>query len=266
MLIDRRAGSENLMRYEPVKTRGQLCTLDSGDVCILGNGPDNEPYLVGVEMKSIWDMVSSMNTGRLQGTQIPAMLDYYRIPWLLIYGPYKPGPQGELLIPARGGRPRVKETNSGIKLRTTQQTIKGGGITWRPLVLGRRPVPYGYLENFLFDVAAVGFNIKHVYDEREAAVWLGWLENWWSKPWSKHRGMRALDRSRELSLMPEMDEDTHQRARIAAQLPGVGYERAVAAARYFTSVRAMINADAGEWEKVDGIGRVIARTVERTVK
>ena len=73
MLIDDRAGSRDLIKYEPVRSTGELCRLDSADVCLTGNGP-NDAVLIGVEVKSIWDLISSINTGRLQATQIPAML------------------------------------------------------------------------------------------------------------------------------------------------------------------------------------------------
>jgi ERCC4-type nuclease len=122
-------------------------------------------------------------------------------------------------------------------------------------------VPYGYIESFLFDVAALGVHVKHAYDIREACVWLGVLHRWWSKRWSDHKGMRTLDSSHEPSLMPNMDEGMKQRVKIAAQLPAVGFERAVAVAQHFASVSDMINAGFEEWVEVPGIGKVIAKAV-----
>lgn len=235
LFVDDRAGSKDLMKYEPVRTIGELCRLDSGDAMICGSGPGDASVLIGVEVKSIFDLISSMNTGRLQDTQLPALLSTYDIAWVLIYGNYRPGARGQL-------------------------EIRGGG-TWRPFKLGAREVPYGYVEGFLLDLAATGVHVRHSYNASEAAQWLGVLHRWWSKPWSMHKGLRALDRSREVSLMPGMDAGTHQRARIAAQLPGVGFERAVAAAAHFASVSDMVNADAAEWARVSGVGKVIAKAV-----
>jgi ERCC4-type nuclease len=234
IFVDDRAGSCDLLEHEPVRSLGEKCRLDSGDVCITGNGPQG-PLLVGVEVKSIWDLISSINTGRLQATQLPALLATYDVAWLLYFGSYRPG---------RDGRLEVRR-----------------GKMWREFRLGTRPVPYGYVESFLLDCSAIGVRVRYAYDAREACAWLGVLHRWWSKPWSQHKGMRTLDNSRELSLMPNMDGPTHLRAKVAAQLPGVGFERALAAAEHFSSVCEMVCADAAEWARVPGIGKVVAKAV-----
>jgi ERCC4-type nuclease len=239
LMIDDRAGSRDLMRYEPVRTVGELCRLDSADALIVGNGPDGA-LLVGVELKSIHDFVSSADTGRLQATQIPAMLATYGVNWLLYYGDYRVG------------------VNNRIELRY--------GKDWKPMRLGSREVPFGYIEGLIFDLAGLGVHTRHVNSMREAAIWIAALHRYWSKPWDKHHGMRVLDKSHGVSLMPGMDPATLQRTKIAACLPGVGFERALAAAQHFTSVSAMVNADADEWAQVDGIGRVIAKAVVAAIR
>lgn len=239
-LVDDRAGSADLMRYEPVRLIAELTRLDSADVCICGNGPDG-PLLVGVELKNIFDVVSSAETGRLQATQIPAMLDTYQVNWLLYYGLYRVDNKGYL---------QVRRGNE-----------------WRAMRLGSRPVPYGYVEGLVFDLAMLNVNTRHVVDMREAAIWIAALHRWWSKPWDRHKAMRVIDKSQSgVSLMPEMSEEVKQRCRTAATLPGVGFERAIAAANHFTSVREMINADAVEWAKVPGVGKTIAKTVVEAVR
>lgn len=232
VLIDDRAGSADLVKYPPLDKLGVLTRLDSADIAFSGNGPDGA-VLVGVEVKSVWDLLSSSNTGRLQGTQIPAMLKEYDVSWLLSHGVYRASARDYGLLVQRRGR-------------------------WKQFSIGSRPVPYGYLESLLIDVVLTGVKVKHVLDIREAATWIGVLYRWWSKPWGKHKGMRTFDRSREVSLMPGVDGGMLVRARVAAQLPGLGFERAVAAARYFPSIADMMNATAKEWAEVPGIGKVIA--------
>lgn len=238
--IDDRAGSKELVNYPPLDKTGELCRLDAGDVCLTGEGPTGT-VLVGVEVKSITDLISSTDTGRLQGTQIPGMLRDYDVAWLLYYGEYRPG---------------IRDQSLQIKR----------GKTWRGYRLGPRAVPYGYVAAFLLTLVAAGIRVQRVVDVREAAVWIGVLERWWSKPWDQHKGLHAFDNSRNLSLVPDMDAETLLRARVAAQLPGVGFERAMAAARYFGTVREMVNASAGEWEKIEGIGRVVAGAAEEAVR
>lgn len=239
--IDDRAGSKELVKHAPLDQCGELCRLSSGDACFAGNGPDGE-VVVGVEVKSLLDLLQSINTGRLQATQIPAMLSEYSHSWLLYYRDYTCGPNGELLV-ATGG-------------------------DWQTYFWGSKPMPYGYLEGYLMTLAMAGIRVKRVKDEVEAAWWLGVLARWYSKKWDKHRGFHAFDESRQVSLPPGVRDEPELllRARVAAQLPGVGYERAMAVARHFKSVREMVNAGAKEWEKVVGVGKTIGQAVERAVK
>jgi hypothetical protein len=240
ILVDDRAGSRDLVDHPPLDTLGELCRLESADVCFPGNGPGDDPVLIGIEVKSLDDLISSIDTGRLQGTQIPAMLAEYDVNWLLYHGTYRPGIQTPSL-----------------------QTWRG---QWRGYTLGKRPVPYGYLESFLLTLTAAGLHVKHVADARTASAWVGVLHRWWTKPWAKHRGFHAFDQSGAVSLMPGMTDEVHLRARVAAQLPGVGFTRAVAAARHFPTVHAMINATPAEWATIPGIGKVIAKAVEAAVR
>lgn len=241
ILIDDRAGSSDLIVHPPLSSLGSLCRLDSGDVCFTGNGPGNQPTLVGVEVKTVLDLIASCNNGRLQARQIPRMLDDYDVVYLLYYGVYRPSVRGEDLQIRKGKR-------------------------WVGYRIGKRTVPYGYVEQMLMTLSALGVRIKHVHDTREAAKWLGELHRWWSKKWEEHRGLKVFDNSRQPSMMPGVDRETMVKAMVASQLPGVGYKRAMAAARYFASIREMVNAGAEEWEKVEGVGKVVGKAVEEACR
>jgi ERCC4-type nuclease len=168
------------------------------------------------------------------------LLSSYASRWLVYYGVARVGTDGTFEIQKRG--------------------------QWVKYRVGSRNMPFGYVEGVLFDLVAVGINVRHVRDENEAATWIGCLYRWWQKPWAKHKGLHVFDRSRELSLLPGLDDDTHFRASVAKELPGLGYERAVAAAKHFTSVTAMINATAEEWAKVPGIGKVVAKAIVEALR
>ena len=239
VLIDPRAGSKDLVKYPPLDTIGTHATLEGGDAAIVGNGPDG-PVLVGVELKSIPDFIQSTDTGRLQATQIPKLLADYCQPWLLLYGRYYPTKDGGLRIMRKG--------------------------KWARYRLGTREVPYGYIEQMLLTINAVGVRVRTVESKAKAALWIGELARWWSKPWAKHKGMKVFDRSRSVGVMPDMNSGVHLRARVAMQFKGMGYERAVAAAKYFGSVRAMVGAGAGEWAKVEGVGKVVAQSITEEMK
>lgn len=238
--MDNRAGSKNLVGFPPLDDLAVLDQLPSADVALTGNGPDGD-VLVGVEVKSISDLISSTSTGRLQATQVPAMLNDYDVCWVLVYGDYQASPNGQLVT---------------RKL----------SYSWVKQWIGRRPVPWSYVEAFLLSLAATGIKVKQVRDVREAALWIGVLAKWWAKPHDKHKSFHTFDHSRDVSMMPGMEEGELLRAKVANCLPGVGHGRAMAVARHFGSVRDMVNAEPSEWEEIDGIGKVIARTVEEAVK
>lgn len=238
ILIDDRAGSKDLVSHSPLDELGTLCRLDSADVAFPGNGPGGA-ITVGVEVKSIFDLISSADTGRLQATQLPAMQRDYDAIYLLYYGLYRPHPNNHSLQLYRRGK-------------------------WVNHSLGKRAVPYGYVESFLLTLESTGLHTKRTGSIEEAAQWLGCLYRWWSKPWSKHRGLHTFDNSRNLA-MPEVSPELRIRARVAAQLPGVGYEKAMAAARHFATVSEMVNASADDWQEVPGIGKVLAKSIRRSL-
>lgn len=239
LLIDYRDGSKDLLKYLP-STLAVETTLEFGDAMVMGYGPSDSIVSVGVEVKSVSDLLSSVNTGRLQGHQLPGMLRDYAVPWLLYYGSYRPGDSGNLEV--RRGK------------------------TWTNFRLGSRPVPYIYLEGILLDLCAVGIRVKHVFNAEEAAAWLICLHRWWSKKWSEHKGLKVFDCSKEVSLLPGLSAEQEQIATIAQKLPGIGFDRAMAVAHHFPSVERMILAGAGEWAEIvvnnhARIGWVVARAV-----
>lgn len=243
VLVDDRAGSVDLVKYPPLKRSGVLTRLRAGDVMIIGNGPGHKPVLVGVEVKTVADLVSSIDSGRLQGKQLPEMLQDYDDSWLLTYGDYRCSNHGDLQVRVRG--------------------------KWVEHVYGGKDgaaLPYVYLEAFLHTVAQVGVRHRHIYGvTRDVSLWVGGLARWWAKPWAKHGGMKTLDAPGRPGLMPDVDRDTHLRARVAACLPGLGYKRAVDVARHFGSVRQMMLADGKQWTEVPGVGEGVWRAVDEAL-
>lgn len=238
LYVDYRAGSVDLLKYMP-DDLAEKTTLEFGDAMIVGNGPTS-PMTIGVEVKSIADVLSSANTGRLAGHQLPGLLATYDVPYLLYFGSYRPGEKGELEVRR--------------------------GQAWQNFRLGLRPVPYGYLENFLMDVASTGCRLKHVYNSQEAAIWLMCLHRWWSKPWNQHKGLKQFDCSKDGSLLPGLPTHRELMARVASQLPGIGFDRAVAVSAKFGSIQEMVNAEVADWQSIPGIGKVIAKSVWATIR
>lgn len=244
VLVDYRDGSKKLIAYPPLDQAGEICTLSSGDVCISGNGPDG-PVLIGIEVKGLSDLLTSLANGRLQGEQVFKMVKEYGEVWLLYYGQYRPCP----------------------KTGTLQVMSKKGKM--QDYRIGTRLVPYGYLESFLVTLMHAGVNIKHVSDLREAANWIGCFARWWNKEWSEHKGMKKFNSSRVIGKVPGLgdeEEGVLDIAQFALKLPGLGYERAIAAAQHFGSIHEMVNASVAEWRKIPGVGAVIAEAIYEKVR
>lgn len=242
IVIDDRSGSCQLVTRPPLNDPevATLGRLDSADASFIGNGPSGE-VTVGVEVKSVSDLISSTANNRLGATQIPAMLENYDHSWLLVYGRYRCSKDGELMV--EGG--------------------KWSNADWRPAKLGQRRILYSYLEGFLYDVQMAGIHVHRCEDLDSAAQWLYVLYHWWSRPWKSHKALRSFDNSKPVSprLQGETDKALLRRAELASKLPAIGFERAVAAAKHFRSIHDLINASAEEWEEVEGIRKTIARSV-----
>lgn len=235
-----------------------LCELDSADVCIQGNGPTGK-VLIGIEVKSIHDLLSSAATGRLQATQIPNMLASYDIRYLLYYGLYRSSSIGGLQI-LRGSETKPKWVNEVTRAKKSKKDKNSGDDT--PKIL-----PYKYLTHFLLSLAETGVRVIHANDMADAAAWVASIYSWRSKPYDKHRSFHTFDNSQSVSLLPGLDPCIHQCASVAIKLPGLGFERALVVARYFDgSIIDMVNAPTSEWERIPGIGRVIAKTVTTALR
>lgn len=256
ILIDSSAGSRDLIKYPPLDDPSIAClsnlsisddTKSSVDICFAGNGP-NGKLTIGVEFKKLTELLSSIFSGRIQDTQIPAMKAEYDVCWLLYCGPYRCGDDDYLEIPQR--------------TRT--------GLQWRQYdLIGNRPMKFGFLESSLLSYHEAGVYHKHVYDMSQAAKWIGCLYRWWSKPYSSHKSFRLFDRSSDLrrpAIMPGVDKVTRSIMDFADRIPGIDYERASRIASHFSSVIEMINADEKEWMKIDGIGKTLARVAVNTFR
>lgn len=231
------------------------------DLLICGNGPAG-PILVAIEVKSFRDLLDSAGNGRLQAEgegQLPAMLKDYDQNWLVWYGPVRRGESGYLEEPVgrgdggqcrwgifsrNGGRPRNGDANGPGQVR---------GLT------------NDYLDGLELAVAAMGVHVVQVQSDRQAARWLAALYRYWTKPYEEHRFTRTFSAApRFPQVIAGVTATERDRAqRVFDRYPGLGMERALAAAKHFPSVRAMANAGEREWQEVPGIGKVIAAAVVR---
>lgn len=235
-LLDPRAGSKSL--EEPLKQIGvpvQMEQLVAGDASFIGRGPGDRPVSIGVEYKTLGDLLSCIVSGRFADVQLPGLRQAYELSWLLVEGIWRPGPNGEL------------HTFTYGKWQSAPWTSK----TWR----------IGDLNHWLTTMEVIGgVHIARTASRVESAYWLKSLYSWWTaKQFEDHNSHRAL-KDPTLASNP-FRVDVPLVERVAACLPGIGPKRATAVAEHFGSVSTLANAGVEAWEEIDGIGKTTASKV-----
>jgi ERCC4-type nuclease len=244
LLLDMQAGSKDFLApllAAGLPVRGTM--LPSGDVEILGHGPESRPLLIGIELKTIPDVLACVRSGRF-AEQARKMAARYEVRWLLIEGEWQSDEAGLLEVRERRGyRERGRHTYQEVVAWALTMAQRGGVLLWR------------------------------TRDRAESVAWLRAMYWWWtSKDFEEHRA--HLDWYTP-PYTPDNPLDVAEPGivqKVAAALLAQGAtvdvnaERAKAAAAHFTSVRAMVGADEKQWREVVGVGAKIARRVVDAVR
>jgi len=238
--VDDRKGSAELAPLIPKSTPRQITRLPYADFHFIGFGPNDTISTIGIERKTVMDLLSSMTTGRLSGHQLIGLLAEYDVVYLLVEGLW---------------RPRQRD---GILERWV------GKGKWQPATLGQRRFMAKEVGNFLNTLAvACGVYIWRTDGPDHSARWLSDTYHWWQKPWDKHRShMAAHTPSPPHAYLSKPT----LAVRLAKEFKDVGWDKAEAIAKHFGSARAMLVAmlarDAKKKLKdVPGVGKVIAENV-----
>lgn len=233
--VDARAGSGEL--HAPLTHAGlrpELDILPAGDVEVVGRGPGGRPLLVGVEFKTIPDMLACVRSGRF-AEQRRAMQARYEVSWLLIEGEWRIEGDALEVRERSGWRNRAHYTHQEVAAWLLTMAQRGRVLLWRTAT------------------------------RAESIAWLRALYWWWtSKDFELHRA--HLDWYTPPATGEALIEEPGLVQRVAAVLPGIGTDRARAAAGAFGSVREMVNADAAAWRAIEGIGPKTAKRVVEAVR
>lgn len=259
--VDSRAGSKELAPL--LHARGMPVTLtrmEYGDVSWLGQGMDGEPVSVGVEYKTIHDVIRCMCDGRFAGHQLPGLVQAYDLAYLLVEGLWRPNSKTGILE-YRKSRGEWAEVHSGSRrfmyrdLVTWLSTaeIKGGIRSWR------------------------------VSDLSEASIWISTQYRWWSENggWESHKSHLAFHdgtrfgynyrRERAAQMVNGLsDRALLQRPSlcrmVAAQLPGIGWEKSAPIAKRYRTVEALTDATVEELQELKGIGPKLAQGIYNSLR
>ena len=237
--IDDRKGSGELHGAFP-HGMSELGRLQFGDMCWLGSGPGNEPWMIGVERKTIGDLVGCITSGRFSGHQLIGLLNTYNVVYVVVEGLFRPNPSTGVLETWKRGR-------------------------WSPLLHGKLPFLYSMVVGFLNTIASLcGVVIVRTATENETVHTIMALYHWWAdKRWDEHTSHKAFytaPRKRTTRVQPMLV------AKIANQLDGVGWERADAISGMFGTVGELVAATESDLQQIPGIGSVLAVSIVRQLR
>jgi ERCC4-type nuclease len=235
--VDPRRGSQELVT--PLRNLGVGVVeehLSFGDVSILGEGPGGAPMPIGVERKTLGDLLSCIVDKRFAGHQLEGLHNSYQKVFLLVEGEYAISPEGDFTV-------KRWENRRPIWVRPP-----GRAWTWSAV------------EGWLMSMRMQGgVHVVNTNSLSHSAVWIQSLASWATVGWDQHHSTKVFhEKARPFSYAKVTAE-----SQFAASLPGIGWEKAQRAAEKFETIEEMVLADPEEWMEIDGIGK---GTAEKIIK
>lgn len=238
ILVDDQSGSKDLFPYiKSMTAEVTLTRIDPpfGDMVWWGNGPDEKPLSVAVEYKKIRELLDSQINGRFVGHQLIGLVNNYDRRFLLVEG-------------------RIRtDRNTGVL-----QELRGD--RWRDIERRGRGFTYRELEHWYTTIEEqTQTRVVKTYDEYESARWLAVKHSWYTnKGWDEHDALKQFHVPQPPTALITKPGIVR---RVAKELEGVGWDKSIAVAEKFKTVREMINANEQTWREIKGIGKGIARSI-----
>lgn len=259
----------------PTKTE----RLEFADFFWYGRFDDDHPMIsIGVERKALTDLLSCMVDGRLTAHQIPGLKAAFDVRTILIEGVWRANPKTGL-VQRLGGKGNGGES-AGHRMKWSTKGEDRGPAGWTDLCLNGKTFNAAGLENYIRSLRIKsGIPLAFTRSRQDTVAWLAEEWRWWQKGWDKHHSVGVLEKPLAKGMgsgqqgagwVVEGREVESQHvplvARVAAQLPGIGIGKALAAAKVFGSVEEMISAPPVMWRLVPGVGEILAEGVVREIK
>lgn len=238
ILIDNRTGSKELVAHFHHNDT-QLVRLEFADFAFSGHGQHGS-VVIGLERKTIGDMLQCMNDDRFTGHQLPGLVQNYDVVYLLLEGRYRPSPVNGVL-----------------------QWELGAGY-WKDAGHGAARLMYAtFVQRLNSLVIPVGVHLWHTADPPETAWVVSALHTWWGRSWDSHKSFRGIHLAAPeyVALTP-----VSRLRKIAYCLPGIGYEKSKEVIKKFRTVKDMVDATPKDWESLPGIGPETARKIMEVLR
>ena len=249
--VDWRTGSgELLSTLQTVGLRAELAgpgkgQLEAGDFCFMGYG-HRGLCMVGIERKTITDLLGCMRDNRLVDIQFPRMLKLYDHRYLIIEGLNRAHP------------------DTGILQQGWQN--RDGKLYWQDVLLGRQRFMWQDFDGFLTTLEHSPVRIRRTYDEWQTARTIRAMHHWYTKcTWDRHKSLKGLYYQPNPVMSLDLDEKDLVR-RWAADLRHIGPERSLAVSQKFSTGLELATASVDDWKIPGVIGPVIARRVWQEIR
>lgn len=237
LLLDERIGSRELLPYikRITKVPVELTHLSYGDACWEGN-LDKGRALIGVERKTLHDMLNCIDDSRYAAHQLPGMRKMYAKSILILEGCWKPhDPDGYLM-----------------------ESFNGGG-NWGYCKYRSRPVLYSKLHNYLLSASLSGVTVTYSRDMFQTAYNICEMYQYFDKKWSDHKSMLE---TQKLNIPQAIGKPSLVR-KWAAEIDGVGVEYSQQAEQLFKTPIKLATSQEMDWMRMD---RMSAKRAVRIIK
>lgn len=235
--VAREKGSKELLPYiTRIGVQAELSGLQFGDFAFEGKGPKGS-ILIGVERKTLHDMLHCIDDSRYSAHQRPGMLAMYQKSYLILEGYWKPHENGTLM--------------EGFE----------GGTKWGACKYRSSHVLYSKLYRYLLSVSLSGVIVIYSRDIYHTAYNICECFHYFQKPWDKHTSLIEVQKL----AIPDLRKKPSLVRRWASDLEGVGVIHSLAAERLFRTPLQLAQSDEMDWLRIPGIGVPTAQKIIKEI-
>lgn len=232
IMVDYRIGSKQLTpELLRLGLQVEEVELEYGDVAFEAYGPEGE-YLVGVERKTLSDLLTCMTDSRYSAHQLPGMLRSYQENYLLLEGAFRRGPNGSI------------------------QVYIG---QWVETNRNPRRITYDQFDKFLWTVRRqAGVHVFRCRSIEDSAHHIRNLYDHCRKRWEDHKSFHRF--AHNGSIVDTLINKPSLVRRIAKEFDGLGWIKSKGIADNFNIPQQFANATV-EQLKAAGLGPALANRV-----
>ena len=237
ILVDHAKGSiELLPLIQRYGVPAEKANLPYADFSFEGIGPTGNPCYVGIERKTLHDMLHCIDDSRYTGFQKVGMGQLYNVSVLLLEGNWKPHDQ-------------TLDLMEGFR----------DGTSWGPCKYRSRTNPYSKLYRYLISVARSGVIITYSRNMVHSAINICEWYHYWQK--KQHTSLLEVQ---QLNI-PDMRHHPSLTRMWASDLDGVGVQKSMEAEELFKRPIVLANASEVDWMKIEGVGVSTAQKIVRQI-